>query len=75
MLACYQLDPTEHIWFKSYLKIIVFIPENAFKNIVCNMSANCLGLEVLVSWGFGPLFDQALICTAGDLWVQFMSAT
>ena len=24
-----------------------FIPENAFKNIVCNMSANCLGLEVL----------------------------
>ena len=24
-----------------------FIPENAFKNIVCNMWANCLGLEVL----------------------------
>ena len=40
------------------------------------MSANCLGLEVLtVRWGFGPLFDQALICTAGDLWVQSMSAT
>ena len=40
------------------------------------MSANCLGLEVLTGQlRFGPLFDQALICTAGDLWVQFMSAT
>ena len=47
MLACYQLDPMEHISFKSYLKIKVFIPENAFENIVCNMMANCLGLEVL----------------------------
>ena len=47
MLACYQLDPTEHIWFKSYLKIIAFHSRKWFKNIVCNMSANCLGLEVL----------------------------
>ena len=36
-----------------------FILENAIKNIVCNMSANCLGLEVLTGqvrlWStFGP---------------------
>ena len=48
MLASYQLDPTEHISIKFYLKIKFFIPENAFKNIVCSMLANCLGLEVLM---------------------------
>ena len=35
----FDLNP---IWKSSF-----FIPENEFKNIVFNMSANCLGLEVL----------------------------
>ena len=39
MMAYCQLDPKEYISIKYYLKFKVFIPENAFENVICEMAA------------------------------------
>ena len=59
MLTDCQFYLKEHISVKFYLRFKVFIQENAFENVICEMRPLCLSLNVFLRPNYVNMLQYA----------------